>query len=292
MCYSETKTEVFQPDKDTTLLVRSWLPEHSTKAVFIAIHGGMAHSGDWVTPALYFKEKSVATYGVDLRFHGTYPEYNENGRVFFHINSYEEYVHDVHQFYLWIKAKHPNTPIFVIAHSNGGLIALKYALTLAIETDIAGFIISSPWLKNRVKIPKVMQLLSKVIASIQPTFSIQPPDLTPVLTHDQTITQRHIADEQQGLRGTRVSAKLGVESEKAQNWVEQHIHKWRQFPLFAVIAGDDRLADPGFSQQVLGQISSDLIQLSIEKDNYHENFNEMNREEIFSKIWQWMSQYI
>ena len=87
MSFSETKTELFQADAKTKLLVYEWLPDQEVKVVMIGIHGGMAHGGDWVTPALYFKEKGVATYAPDLRWHGTYPKYNEKGKVFFHINS-------------------------------------------------------------------------------------------------------------------------------------------------------------------------------------------------------------
>ena len=97
MNFSETKTEIFQADEKTKLLVYEWLPDKDVKAVMIGIHGGMAHGGDWVTPALYFKEKGVATYAPDLRWHGTYPKYNEKGKVFFHINSYDEYVDDIHK---------------------------------------------------------------------------------------------------------------------------------------------------------------------------------------------------
>ena len=57
MDFQETKCEIFNADENTRLLTRVWLPEDTPKAIFIAIHGGMAHAGDWVTPALYFKEK-------------------------------------------------------------------------------------------------------------------------------------------------------------------------------------------------------------------------------------------
>lgn len=291
MDFSETKCEVFQADENTKLLAHLWLPTQ-VKAVLLGIHGGLAHAGDWVTPALYFKKKNIATYALDLRWHGTYPEYNENGKVFFHINSYDDYVNDIHNFYLSIRKQHPRVPIFVISHSNGALIALKYALTKAKESDIKGFIVSSPWLKNMVQVPKIILSLSKLIAAISPTFAIAPEPLTDVLTHDPEITARHHADEAAGLRGTKASAKLAVESLKTQEWVVNNMKNWEKFPLFGVIAGQDRLADPEVSRQALSQIPEKLLNLTTCPDNYHENFNEVNRKEIFDSIWNWMQQYL
>jgi len=292
MNFSETKTELFQADEKTKLLVYEWLPEKNVKAVMIAIHGGMAHGGDWVTAALYFKQEGVATYAPDLRWHGTYPNYNEKGKVFFHINSYDEYVADIHKLYSWVKERHPKSPIFIISHSNGALIALKYGLTLAENADIRGFIVSSPWLENRVKIPAIMKKIARLIAGIYPTFAVKPPSVTDVLTHDEKITSRHHRDEEIGLRGAAASAKLGVESERTQAWVIENLKAWKRFPVYAVLAGDDQLADVESSKNALNSIPSKLLTLIVHEKNFHENFNEVNREETFKGISKWMQKII
>jgi len=292
MNFSETKTELFQADKKTKLLVYEWLPDKDVKAVIIGIHGGMAHGGDWVTPALYFKQQGVATYAPDLRWHGTYPKYNEKGKVFFHISSYDEYVADIHNLYSWVKERHPQTPIFISGHSVGALIALKYGLTLAKKTDIKGFIVSSPWLENAVKIPEIVKKIARLLAGIYPTFAVKPPSVTDVLTHDKEITARHHRDEEIGLRGTTASAKASAESEKTQAWLLENMKTWERFPLFAVVAGDDHLATPETSKKALKSVPSKLLTLIVHKKNFHENFNEVNREETFKGIAKWIQKII
>jgi len=287
--FSQTKCEIFQADEKTKLMAHIWLPAKKPRAIFIAIHGGMALAGDWVTPALYFKEKGVATYALDLRWHGTYAQLNEGGKVFFHINSYDEYENDINKFYEWVREKNPKIPIFIISHSNGGLIALKYGLNRAKGTDIAGFVVSSPWLKNKVAISPVVIFISKFLAKIKPMFEVTPPAVTDKLTHDEKITARHYEDEKLGLRGTTVSAKLGVESMKTQEWVLNNISRWEKFPVFTVIAGQDHLADPATSEEAMRKIPANLLTLKKYEDNYHENFNEVNRNELFKKIWDWMN---
>ena len=118
MNFSETSCEVFQADESTRLLMRIWMPKNKPRAIFLAIHGGMAHAGDWVTPALYFMKKDIATYAPDLRWHGTFPQYNLGTKVFFHIDSYDQYVNDIHNMYTWISERHPGVPVFILSHSD------------------------------------------------------------------------------------------------------------------------------------------------------------------------------
>ncbi|HEY0845971.1 MAG TPA: alpha/beta hydrolase, partial [Noviherbaspirillum sp.] len=40
--------------------VHVWEPSQP-RAVILALHGGMAHAGDYVTPALYFRDRGIAT---------------------------------------------------------------------------------------------------------------------------------------------------------------------------------------------------------------------------------------
>jgi len=288
MSFSETSTEIFQADENTRLLTYVWMPKTAPRAIFIAVHGGMAHAGDWVTPALYFMKKGIATYAPDLRWHGTYPKYNPGGKVFFHIDSYDQYSRDLDRFYRWVAAKHPGVPVFVISHSNGALLSLNYALTMGRDADIRGFIVSSPWLKNKVDVPAVLISLSKVLSKIVPTLAVKPEALTEKLTHDRSITARHYADEAAGLRGTHASVRLGAESMKTQEWVVDNMGTWRRFPLFAVVAGQDMLAVPETSEGALKKVPSELLTYYRYDENFHENFNELNREKIFADIAKWV----
>jgi alpha-beta hydrolase superfamily lysophospholipase len=113
-----------------------------------------------------------------------------------------------------------------------------------------------------------------------------------VLTHDEKITVRHHYDEAIGLRGTTASAKLGVESEKTQAWVIKNMKTWERFPVFAVLAGEDQLADIQGSKNALYSIPLKLLTLIVHEKNYHENFNEVNRDETFGAIWKWMQKVL
>jgi alpha-beta hydrolase superfamily lysophospholipase len=264
------------------------MPEKKLTALFIAIHGGLAHCGDWVTPALFFKEYGIATYAYDLRFQGTYAQYNK-GKSILHINRFDDYIQDTLKFIVWVEKQHPNIPVFLLAHSLGALIVIKLALTHSTkETMVKGIIISSPWLENKVKVSKLLLQLSTLLSIITPTLQLKPIRIIDQLTHDTNIYQRHLRDEQIGLRAQKFTARFGRESLNAQNWVLKHIDQWKEYPLFAVIAGDDYLAEAKTSITALNKIDSNLLTIVEYSNNFHENFNELNRNEIFSKINLWI----
>jgi len=290
--YSATKNDLFQADENTKLPSYVWLPDGKTKAIFIAIHGGMAHGGDWETPALFFKKKGISTYALDLRWHGFFPEYNPGEKNIFHIDNYDTYAKDIHKYYETIKKENPETPVFILSHSNGALISLYYGLTLGKNSEIKGLIISSPWLVNRVKVSAPLLLVAKILASLKPKFPLTPKPLTDVLTHDPEITARHHKDEESGVRGTTVSAKLSVEFLKAQKFVINNIRTWNQCPILSFIAGEDHLADPQSSIDALNSITAVPQKTLLYPQNFHENFNEKNRKEIYEEIWNWLPNFI
>lgn len=288
MKYQTTKSEVFKVDSKTNLPAYSWLPAGKKKAIFLAIHGGMAYAGDWQNTALFFKKHGIATYALDLRWHGHFPEYNPGQENIFHIDNYDSYVNDIHKYYEKIKNENPDIPIYILSHSNGGLIALYYGLKAGKFSEVKGYIVSSPWIVNRVKVPLLLRAAAKVLSLIYPKFEITPEPLTDVLTHDEEITARHHEDEKQGVRGKTVSAKLSIASQKAQDFVLSHIDTWGNKPVLSIFAGKDKLASTPECMEAVEKIKSPNSKMLYYADNFHENFNELNREEIYNEILNWL----
>ncbi len=288
MKYSETKCEIFQPDSTAKLVSHVWLPREKPRAVFIAVHGGMAYAGDWMETALFFRNKGIATYAPDMRWHGDFPRHNPGEKNFFHIDSYDTYVRDIDQYVRDVRMKHRGVPVFFLSHSNGALISLYYGLTIGKGSGIAGAILSSPWLVNRVKVSPVLRAMAKIISLMNPRFEVTPQPVTDHLTHDAEITARHHADEKSGVRGKTATAGLAVASEKAQKFVLGNIAQWDASPILGIIAGQDMLADPEHSENALKSIKRQPVDVIYYHANYHENFNEVNRMEVWEKTWEWV----
>jgi alpha-beta hydrolase superfamily lysophospholipase len=248
--------------------------------VLLAIHGGLAHAGDYVTPALYFKQHGYATVAFDLCGH-------ENARRV-DIPDFGIFVEEVELFLHWVKQHFQGVPVFIMGHSMGALIATRFGLE-RLERDplVQGFVLSSPYYVNAIKVPALLEKLSGVLAKLAPTMKVPMASLTDVLTHDPAITARHHRDEADGVRATECTVRFGVALQGAQKGLAEKMPTWR-WPLYVVVAGDDKLADPKATLDLLAMVDPKLLECHVQHQNYHENFNEVNREEIFADILRWM----
>jgi alpha-beta hydrolase superfamily lysophospholipase len=250
------------------------------RAVMLAIHGGMAHGGDYVTPAQYFRQHGVATVAIDLCGH------QDARRV--DIPGFHVFLDDCVLFLQWVKREYPGVPVYVMGHSMGALIATHLELGhFAGDAAIRGFVLSSPYYVNAIKVSPVLLALGGVLGALAPRMKVPLAPLTDVLTHDGAITARHHADERDGVRATEITVRFGNALTAAQRGLAARLPAWTH-PLYAVVAGDDQLADADACEAMLKSMPAALLTYRRHPQNYHENFNELNREEIFVDILNWM----
>ena len=259
--------------------IRIW-QAGTTKAVLLGIHGGMSHSGDYETVGSFFRQHEVTTVSFDLHGHGT--------RQLIDIPSFEVFTDDVVDMLEWVRQHYPTTPLFIVGHSMGALIATHLALSNKLAPySVSGIVLSSPYYANAIPVPAWMIPLSRWLSRLLPTAKVPMEDLTPWLTHDREITERHVADSLLQRRGSFASMRFGRCLLDAQAALHNDLSGWR-LPVFAVVAGDDRLADASVSLAMLRTIPPQLLDLHEFTQNFHENFNELNRDAIFAAMLTWM----
>ncbi len=282
--FSEDRFATFKGRNGAERKIHIWEPLQAPAGVLLAIHGGLAHAGDYVTPALYFKQHRFATVAFDLCGH-------EHARRV-DIPDFGIFVEEVELFLHWVKQHFPGVPVFIMGHSMGALIATRFGLE-RLERDplVKGFVLSSPYYVNAIKVPAVLEKLSGVLAALLPTMKVPMASLTDVLTHDASITARHHRDEADNVRASECTVRFGVALQGAQKGLAEKMPTWR-WPLYAVVAGDDKLADPKATLDLLAMIDPKLLECHVQHENYHENFNEVNREEIFADILRWMCAHL
>jgi alpha-beta hydrolase superfamily lysophospholipase len=278
--FSEDRFATFKGRHGAERKIHIWEPDKPPAGVLLAIHGGLAHAGDYVTPALYFKQHRFATVAFDLCGHEMARRVD--------IPDFGIFLEEVELFLHWVKQHFPGVPVFIMGHSMGALIATRFGLEV-LERDplVKGFVLSSPYYVNAIKVPALLQKLSGVLATLAPTMKVPMAPMTDVLTHDRAITARHHRDEADGVRASECTVRFGVALQGAQKGLAEKMPTWR-WPLYAVVAGDDRLADSKATLALLATIDPKLLECHVQHENYHENFNEVNREEIFADILRWM----
>lgn len=280
MRFSEDRLARFKGRDGVDRTIHIWEPSQP-RAVIMAFHGALAHAGDYVMPGLYFRNHDIAVVGYDQCGH--------DGKKRADIPDFDIFLDDAELFLQWVKKNYPGLPIFIMGHSMGGLIATKFGLERLkrSDDDVKGFILSSPYYVNAVKISPVLQKMSGLLAKLVPKMKVPVASFTDVLTHDAAITARHHVDEQDAIRASELTVRFGHALSEAQKGLAAQIPTWRM-PLYVVVAGDDKLADSKAAEAMLKTVGGDLLRYRFEARNYHENFNETNRADIFADILGWM----
>ena len=127
----------------------------------IVAHGFGEHGGTYrhVADALS-RHLDVDVVVVDLRGHGTSP--GRRGIV----RRYEELTDDLTSVVQWAGRRRPDLPRFLLGHSNGGQVVLRFALEEPAPID--GLIISNPALRIALPIPRHKLRLGKWLRKYAP----------------------------------------------------------------------------------------------------------------------------
>ena len=278
MRFSEDRIEKLTCSDGIQRDIHIW--EHKKpRAVIICLHGLMDHGGNYLNPGIYFREQGFALVAPDQQGH--------DGKRKAHIERFDQFLDDLQLMLDWTKENYPGVPLFIMGHSMGGLILTHFGIRQFTEDPLVkGFIMSAPAYQNSVKTSKLLIAVARVLSRIAPKMAVPVEDLRLHVTRDQAEYKRMREDERDGIQATKLSARMGAEFMKAQEWVPEHIAAWNQ-PLLAIIPGDDKLINSELSRELLSKIKKEELTLVFYPENYHESFNELNRKEVFARVLEW-----
>lgn len=278
MRFSEDRIEKLTCSDGIQRNIHIWEPE-KPRAVFLTIHGLMDHGGNYMNLGLGMKAHAYAT--------AAYDQHGHDGQRKAHIPRFHVFLDDLELMLAWVKEQYKGIPVFIVGHSMGGLILTHYGIErYRADPVVKGFILSSPGYSNSLKTPGIVIMMGKLLSVLAPKAAVPIEDLRPHVTHDKSEYERMRADERDGIQATKASARLAAEFLKAQDWIPAHISAWKH-PLLAIISGDDKLIDSATTRALLSKIDGDLVTEAYYPENYHESFNEINRDEVFARIAEW-----
>ena len=278
MRFSEDRIEKLTCSDGIARDIHIW--EHETpKAVLLTIHGILDHGGNYLNLGIYMKAHGFAVVAPDQHGH--------DRKRKAHISRFEVFLEDLQLMLTWVKDNYNNVPLFILGHSMGGLIVTHYGIRRYQEDpQVKGFVLSGPAYKNSLEVSKLLIKFSGILSALLPKMTAPVKDLRPYVTHDEAEYKRMREDERDGFQATSMSVRLGNEILKAQEWVPEHISEWR-YPMLAILPGDDRLIDTQATRELLSNIEDGLVTELFYPENYHESFNELNREEVFASVVTW-----
>jgi alpha-beta hydrolase superfamily lysophospholipase len=263
----------------TKLFWQSWLsPDVPQRGRIALIHGYGEHSARYDHVATILARAGYWVMACDVRGHG------RSSGVKAHVNRHDDYLDDVDALIAQVRAHWPKnkTPLFVLGHSNGGLITLRYAVRR--PEGIEGFVVTSPMCGFAVEIPAWKSRAGKIMSKLRPTFGM-PSGLDPVwLTHDTYVVDVYKKDP---LVADIATSRWFTES----NWAFEDLHERAAMikqPLLMLIGGSDHIVDPDASQRIFRRVGSPDAELGVYDDLYHEILNEPEWDEITTRIILWL----
>jgi len=257
------------------IFIRSWLPEQKAKKCILIVHGLGEHSGRYEDFGLRLTKKKIGIYSFDLPGHG-----NSDGRKG-HIQKFSEFIDATEQVLIHIRRNNLECQIVLFGHSLGGLIALNFLIDRE-SREIESAIISSPWIKLAIEVPKYLLNIQRVFKNLFPSLSlnnrINPLDLS----KDQKIINEYINDKNVH---DRISIKLYSEVVDSIQLVKEKSEKIKIRTLI-YHGKNDRLISYHGSEEINKKINNS--ELNILNNVYHEPHNDIEKDLVFDKIYKFL----
>ena len=262
------------------LVGERWLAAGRPKASLVLSHGYAEHIGRYEHVLKPLAVNRFAIYAADHRGHGK----SDGERAL--IDRFDRYVDDLDLVVSRARQEQGGKPCYLVGHSMGGLIALRYAL--AHPDKIDALVLSAPAIKPTQDASRAQEAALRLLAKIAPGTPVVPSQ-EGVLSSDPEVEARAKRDPL--FYNGKVKAGQAVELVDAGREVLKRAGQLRM-PLLILHGTDDGLVDPKGSEQLYlltnnrPGVDTSLVTWPGMK---HELLNEPDGEQVLGVIIAWLN---
>lgn len=278
-----------------------YTPKTKVKAIFQLSHGMCEFVERYRGFAKFLCENGILFCGNDHLGHGRSVASSDDLGYFGDKDGYKFLCKDLHRFTVIMKKKYPNTPYFLFGHSMGSFIARAYVAKFGNEIDGAIFCGTSggrflsflglvfPKMTATIKGKKYRSKLINKIAFMNYNKKFKGDENgNSWLTRDKSLLERFTGSEFSNFTFT-VSAFEDLM--KLLTFISSKY--WyslvpKELPIFLISGGDDPLGDYGKGvEKVYNKLKDNDVKnvsLKIYEGARHEILNEINKEEVYEDI--------
>jgi alpha-beta hydrolase superfamily lysophospholipase len=267
-------------NRATKVYYQYWLPRDTPKAIVLIVHGLAEHSGRYMNLVNHFVPQGYAVYGIDHLGHGR----SEGKRVY--VEQFQDFTKTLKIYFDSIREKQPETPIFIVGHSMGGLIGAAYLLEH--QNDLSGAVLSGPAIKIPENISQITILAGKIFSVLLPKLGVAPL-IFEGISRDPAVVEAYINDPL--VYTGKITARLAAELLKTMGHITKHAAKI-QLPIMIAQGSEDSLVDPGGAQLLYDLVGSGDKTIKLYDGFYHEIFNEPEHAQVLKDVQLWIEKQL
>jgi acylglycerol lipase len=163
---------------------QAWMPASHPRAVVVIAHGVSEHSGRYGHVAERLAREGYAVYALDHRGHG------RSGGPRAVIDRMDNAVADLDSLIVLADAEHHGAGVFLLGHSMGGAISLRYAM--AHQDRLSGLILSGPLAALDAASPP-LRMIAKILSALAPRLGVVSLDPT-LVSRDPAVVSDYERD--------------------------------------------------------------------------------------------------
>ncbi|MFD2371011.1 alpha/beta hydrolase [Brevibacillus sp. GCM10020057] len=251
-------------------------PAPEPKGAVVLVHGTGEHYGRYEHVAAFLNERGWSVFTGDLPGWGRSP--GRRG----HIDSFDQYIEAVHGWMAEARAAcGAAQPLYLLGHSLGGLIAVRYVQSAG-SAGLTGLILTSPCLALKLEVPRWKARLARLLDSAWPTLAMPNGITADMVSRDEAVQAAYRTDP---LNYGKVSVRWFQELQRAMEaaWQER-----AAIPLPVLIqqAGDDSLIQADAVERFAASLP--MAEFHRWHGLRHEVLNEPEKEQVMQQMERWM----
>jgi acylglycerol lipase len=253
---------------------QAWSPDERPGALVFISHGAGEHSDRYGHVADALVADGLAVYAVDHRGHGR----SSGPRAL--IERVDYAVDDLDQLVSQGIEEHPNTPVYLLGHSMGATIALRYASLH--QERLAGLILSGAL--AAIEAPGSLRAAGKLLSAVTPRVGLIQVD-PKLVSRNPGVVSAYVSDSLvfHGKLPARTVAQMASVIDALPESVQSIT-----IPALILYGTEDRLCPPAGSAMVADRIGSADTTVTAYEGLYHEILNEPERDAVLADICAWI----
>ena len=267
----------FTAEDGARFRVRSWLPAEAPWALVIGVHGINDRSLAFEAPAAVWRAEGVAVYAFDQRGFAQSP-----GRGYW--PGTDNLVQDLTLFARLLRARFPETPIFLLGESMGGGVALVTAAGAA-RAVVDGAVLVAPAAVAWETLPLYWRGPLWVLAHTVPWFPTSGRGLELQPT-DNIEVWREMSADPDIIRETRIDALYGLA--RLTDAAARAAGEVR-LPLLVLYGRQDVFVRNWMFADLEARLPKEGVELEIYEEGYHWLLRDLGAEQVYDRILDWMA---